>query len=103
LTAKARAERQCVWPLRCDPAFLLILLPPLKGSDYVCSIDPRAEPVRYATLAAFNLYPVGGKPVPRSLLQQCEGTQGSKGDGTLLESGHIAATWVHGHTSPWNQ
>ena len=78
-------------------------LPPLKGSDYVCSIDPRAEPVRYATLAAFNLYPVGGKPVPRSLLQQCEGTQGSKGDGTLLESGHIAATWVHGHTSPWNQ
>ena len=31
LTAKARAERQCVWPLRCDPAFLLILLPPLEG------------------------------------------------------------------------
>ena len=41
----------------------------------------------------------GGTPLPRSLLQQCEGTGAPREDGTLLESGHIAATWVHDHTS----
>ena len=48
--------------------------PLVEGSDYVCSIDPKAEPVRYATLAASTYIRSGGTPLPRSLLQQCKGT-----------------------------
>jgi hypothetical protein len=52
LTAKARAERQwCLAPTNCDPFCVPVdPLPPLKGSDYVCSIDPRRSPFASATL-----------------------------------------------------
>src|ERR1700751_5073431 len=36
--------------------------PLVEGSDYVCSIDPKAEPVRYATLAASTYIRSGGTP-----------------------------------------
>ena len=46
----------------------------------------KAEPFCFCDTRRINLYPVGASPVPRSLLQQCEGT-GLQGDGTHLLRG----------------
>src|SRR4029077_7984954 len=84
-------------PLSCHPnyralTFALAGLSPAEHTSLSWLQPPHSTYIRS-----------GANPYQGPLMQQCEGTQGSKGDGTLLESGHIAATWVHGHTSPWNQ
>ena len=60
-----------VRPLRCKCHYCAPV--DLSSSDYVCPIDTKAEPLLLCGTRRINLYPVGSKPVPRSLLRQCEG------------------------------
>ena len=47
-------------------------------------LDPRRSLLLKCDARHINLYPVGLKPKPRSLMQHCEGRRGSKEDGTHL-------------------
>src|SRR3984893_2488391 len=103
LTAKARAEQQ--WcpaiTLANVTAFFLIPLFPLRFRLRLFNRS-KAEPFCFCDTRRINLYPVGASPVPRSLLQQCEGTglQGRMGPFC------IAASFSHAeyrsHIQPWN-
>ena len=79
-------------------AFLLILFPVEGFPIAFIQIDPRRSHVRYATLAA-STYIRSGQTRTKVPLATVRGHRAPREDGTLLESGHIAATWVHGHTS----
>ena len=100
LTAKARAERQWVSGryAATRSAFLLILFPPLKGSDYVCSIDPRRSPFAMRH-SPHQLISGRGKHPYQGPSCNSARAQGSKGGWDPSGKRHIAATWVHGHTS----
>jgi hypothetical protein len=52
----------------------------------------------HAALAAPTYIRSGFEPVPRSLMQHCEGVQGSKGNGTILNRGIFQPCSVPGHT-----
>jgi len=103
LTAKARAEQQwCPGHYAANvTAFFLIPLFPLKFRLRLFNRS-KAEPFCFCDTRRINLYPVGASPVPRSLLQQCEGTglQGRMGPFC------IAASFSHAeyrsHIQPWN-
>ena len=55
--------------------------PLVEGSGYVCSIDPKAEPVRYATLAASTYIRSGQTPYqgPSCNSARAQGLQGRMG------------------------
>jgi hypothetical protein len=80
-------------------AFLLMPSFPVDIPITFVQLIPRRRPFCYAALTASNLYPVGARgPVPRSLLQQCEGT-GLQGGWDPSRERHIAARGFTDHTS----
>ena len=81
--------------------FFLIPLFPLKFPLRLFNRS-KAEPFCFCDTRRINLYPVGASPVPRSLLQQCEGTglQGRMGPFCIAAS--FSHTEYRSHIQPWN-
>jgi hypothetical protein len=74
-------------------AFFLIPLFPLKFRLRLFNRS-KAEPFCFCDTRRINLYPVGASPVPKSLLQQCEGTGLQGKDGTILYRGVFQPCWI---------
>src|SRR6516225_7680269 len=67
------------------------------------ALNPRRSPLlKLCDARRINLYPVGLKPKPRSLMEHCEGKRGSKEDGTHLWDGVLQPRPRAVTHPPWN-
>jgi len=99
LTAKARAELPWCSAIRRQnvTAFLLISFPRFDVPNYVCSIDPRRSPFAMRHSPHQLISGRGRDPVPRSLMQQCEGHRAPRGMGPFYFAAYCSQAMLPVH------